>query len=376
MVAFFLIYFGVYGGLHAYFFWKARAALHFGWKGSLALGFFLLLQVLAPILIRSLERWGWEPQARILAWIGYTWFGFIFFFFSCGVCVDLYPLLLAAWRSAFHLGPARFLLAPAWGFALPLAVSAIAITYGFWEAAAPRVERVTLHNPKIPPGTVIRVAQISDLHLGLLIRGRYLGKVMDTLRRENPDILLSTGDLVDGDMNHLEGLSERLAAFNPPLGKYAVTGNHEYYAGLDQALDFTRSCGFSVLRGETASPLPHLILAGVDDVQGKAFHQAAGVPEAELLAGIPRGAFVLFLKHRPVLERDSQTLYDLQVSGHTHKGQIFPFSLLVELAYRYPSGLVALATGNSLYTSRGTGTWGPPMRVLSPPEVTIFELRN
>jgi uncharacterized protein len=375
MAAFLLIYFGVYGSMHAYLFWKARRALEFGWRGGLALAFLMLLQMLAPILIRLFERAGWEHAARLLAWVGYTWFAMVFLFLSYGLCIDVAHLVLGILGAGFHRDAARFFLPAAWAFGLPLAVSLIAMGYGLWEASAPRVERLVLHSSKMPPGTRLVIAQISDVHLGLLVRDRYLSKVVAILEREKPDLIVSTGDLVDGDMNSLDGLWEKLAVLHPRLGKYAVTGNHEYYAGLEQALGFTRRCGFTVLRGESALAGERLALAGVDDIQGRYFKQVAGLPEGELLAALPRDRFILLMKHRPLVDDGSEGAFDLQLSGHTHKGQIFPFNLLVALVNRYPSGLVALRGGGELYTSRGTGTWGPPMRVFSPPEVTIIELK-
>jgi hypothetical protein len=228
----------------------------------------------------------------------------------------------------------------------------------------------------MPPGVVLRVAQISDLHLGLIVREGYLRKVVAILEREKPDILVSTGDLVDGEMNRLDGLSQLLAEVRPPLGKFAVTGNHEYYAGLPQALEFTRNCGFRILRGEAVDLGDGLVVAGVDDVQGWRFGTAEGPTAEALLGTLPRDRFVLFLNHRPVVEDASAPAIALQLSGHTHRGQIFPFHVAVALANRYPSGLASIPGGGKLYTSRGTGTWGPPMRVFSPPEVTLFEIRN
>lgn len=373
MATFLLIYFGVYGSMHAYLYWKAFRAFSFGWKAGAALALLMLLQMLAPILVRFCERAGWERTARFLAWEGYTWLALVFLFLSFGLGVDLLRVLLGLLRAALHGAPG-FAISHAWAFGLPLALSAAVMVYGLWEASVPRVERLALKSPKLPAGSVVRIAQISDLHLGLLVRERYLGRVVDLLVREKPDLLVSTGDLVDGEMNHLDGLSERLAAVRPPLGKFAVVGNHEVYAGLDQALDFTRRCGFAVLRGETADVGDLLVVAGVDDEHAARFAGGRGKGEGQLLEGLAQDRFVLFLKHRPPIKEAPARRFDLQLSGHTHGGQIFPFSIPVNLAYHYPAGLAPLPGGGSLYTSRGTGTWGPPMRVLNPPEITLIEV--
>jgi hypothetical protein len=188
--------------------------------------------------------------------------------------------------------------------------------------------------------------------------------------------LVATGDLVDGRINHLDGLSEIFREIHPPLGKYAVTGNHEFYAGIGSSLDFTRRAGFTVLRGEAVTVGNVLRLVGVDDPAGRSFGPAPGRSEEELLGNGPSPLFTLLLKHRPFLSPAARKAADLQLSGHTHNGQIFPFRLLVRIWYPLLSGLYESKNGAALYTSRGTGTWGPPMRFLSPPEMTIIDIER
>jgi hypothetical protein len=117
-----------------------------------------------------------------------------------------------------------------------------------------------------------------------------------------------------------------------------------------------------------------LNLAGVDDPAGQTLGLAAGLPEKELLSSLPRDKFTVFLRHRPIVDRDSLGLFDLQISGHTHKGQIFPFVILTRFFFPYYSGFFELPGRAVLYVSRGSGTWGPPIRFLAPPEVTVYEL--
>jgi hypothetical protein len=188
----------------------------------------------------------------------------------------------------------------------------------------------------------------------------------------NPDLLVSTGDLVDGQMDGLRGLDVELAKVTAPHGKFAVLGNHEVFAGVTPSSAFTARSGFRLLRGEAVSMSDWLTVAGVDD---PALGQGGkeGAPEEALLLPLPKERFTLLLKHRPTLKRESEGLFDLQRSGHVHKGQIFPFNLITRLAYPLPVGLSRPA-GSWLYVSRGTGTWGPPLRVLAPPEVTVIDL--
>jgi hypothetical protein len=186
-------------------------------------------------------------------------------------------------------------------------------------------------------------------------------------------MLVSTGDLVDGQINSLEGLADMIKEINPRYGKFAVLGNHEYYAGLKQAIAFKKAAGFTLLRGEGISIDGIINLIGVDDPAAKYFNGYDESMEKHLLASFPRERFTILLKHRPLINKDSLGLFDLQLSGHVHKGQIFPFSLLTKIYYPKDAGLLR-ANGGMLYVSRGSGTWGPPIRFLAPPEVTVIDI--
>jgi predicted MPP superfamily phosphohydrolase len=218
------------------------------------------------------------------------------------------------------------------------------------------------------------VAQISDVHLGLIVGKSRLNRILEKVKDASPDILVSTGDLVDGQMDELDTLTDMIKNIPTTYGKFAVTGNHEFYAGLDRALAFTKKAGFTILRGKGLTISNILNIAGVDDPAGKRYVPSLLVSEKALLEKMPGDKFTLFLKHQPVISSESIGRFDLQLSGHTHKGQIFPFYLFTKLFYRMHSGLSKLNGNALLYVSRGSGTWGPPVRFLSPPEVTIIDI--
>lgn len=377
MSLFLLVFFAVYGSVHAYALLKARAALGFGWGTALALSPVLALLAAAPVIVHFLDRHGMEGSARAASWIGYVWMGILFFFFWMNVAVDVVNLAVRAAGALTGRWTAPLLVSGRAPFLALAALAAAFSAYALVEARHIRVERVRIESGRLPAAAApLRIAQISDVHLGLVVRHARARAIADAVRRENPDVLVSTGDFVDGEINHLEGLAEIFAEIRPPLGKYAVTGNHEFYAGIGQSLAFTRRAGFTVLRGESVAAGDGLRIAGVDDPAGAAFGADVRRQEAATLGQAPSRGFTLFLKHRPWLSGSSRGLFDLQLSGHTHAGQIFPFRLLVRIWYPLLSGLRPLDGGGSLYTSRGTGTWGPPMRFLSPPEVTIFEIEG
>jgi len=180
-------------------------------------------------------------------------------------------------------------------------------------------------------------------------------------------------------MDRLNNLAAMLATLNPPLGKFAIAGNHEFYAGIRQSGRFLRAAGFNLLRNDGFKLNGLINLVGVDDPAGKRRYPQngqVGKEEKILLANSDSERFTLLLKHRPTVEMESIGQFDLQLSGHTHGGQIFPFNLITRLYYSNQRGLYRLDKGSVLYVSRGTGTWGPPMRFLSPPEVTVIELQR
>ena len=371
-MTFFIFVILFYGGMQVYA--MTKAVLAFDLTGPWRLGMYAwaLLMTVAPLLIRQLERCDCHVLTVAVAWFIYGWMGFTFLFFWLGLAFDALGLLARVVRAPWMEGPPPFYIVLA---------AALAVTgYGLFEAAQTRVERVVIRSPKLPPELGrVRIVQLSDMHLGVMIGPRRLGRILEQVRALNPDLLVATGDVVDGQADHLDGLAPLFETLHPRLGKYAVTGNHEHYVGLDVALGFHERAGFTMLRGAAVEVAPGLMLAGVDDAgrprPGVTSPVRGGLDdEARLLAGLPRERFIVLLKHRPVVDERALGLFDLQLSGHIHGGQIFPFGLLVHLVHPVDMGLNPLPGGADLYVSRGTGTWGPPLRVLAPPEITLIEL--
>lgn len=375
MSLFLLTIFSIYSAVHVYAFFKVKAAFPFGAGTGILLGIFLVVMAFAPILVRILERHGYEYSGRLMAYIGYSWMGIIFLFFTLSLLTDLYHLFVHGAGLIFHKDMGLLIPSARIAFLAPLFLALGLALYGYFAALNIRPEMITLRSPKIPEAIGhLRIAQISDVHLGIIVREERLRKILRVIREANPDILVSTGDLVDGQIDSLAGLAEALQVIQPQYGKYAITGNHEFYAGLPQALEITRRAGFTVLRNEAVTVSGIINIAGVDDPTGKYFGLSGGMPEEELLSLLPRDKFTLLLKHQPSVRINSLGLFDLQLSGHTHNGQIFPFRYMVQLFFSHIAGWYDLPKGSHLYVSRGTGTWGPPIRFLSLPEVTVIDL--
>ena len=374
-ITFIAVYLSVYGGTHLYAFVKLKNGLTLSTWVSTGLAVFMGVMVLAPILTRIAERYGYETVARGMAYIGFIWMGFLFVFVSVLFFFDVYRLFLSIGRFVFQT---YFLsMTPTAGFTcvVSMLIACSVMGYGFFEALNIRLEHVTITTDKLPKGMDrLRIAQISDVHLGALVGEIRLKRILDKVKTAAPHMLVSTGDLVDGQMDQAERLATMLREIEAPHGKYAVTGNHEYYAGLSRSLDFTKKAGFVLLRGETRTPPDSIHIAGVDDPAGRSSEAVGNNSESRLLSTLSDDLFILLLKHQPVVDRNSAGHFDLQLSGHTHNGQIFPFSLLTRLFYNIHPGLTRLREGSFVYVSRGSGTWGPPVRFLSPPEVTLIEI--
>jgi len=373
MSLFLISFLSLYGGMHLYAFTRLRAAFSPGHATTIALAGWMALMTIAPLLVRMTEGAGLERAARLTAWPGYF----------CTALTTADSLRILAWLSQriFKTAIPTCLNATI-TCEIALILALIASGYALYEARSIRTEQVTITTDKLPPGVhSIRVVQISDVHIGLLFRETRLAAVLQAVRDARPDILVSTGDLVDGRLSREDVISQldRIAAMLADIptrgGKFAVTGNHEYYAGLQQALEFTRKAGFSVLREQSVVLPAGITISGVDDSTGQRRDlPPVPPPESSLLHALSSGQFKLLLKHRPLVAETGNDHFDLQLSGHVHNGQIFPFNLLVRLLFPIPCGTTKADNGSTIHVSRGSGTWGPPMRLLAPPEVTVIDI--
>lgn len=362
------VFFSIYSAIHAFCYFRLRVLLwdHFGFRLLFIL--FMILMMIAPIAARFLEYYGHDGPARILALIGYTWMGFILLFLWGAFFISLVewigrllnPILPFHWPQLTGRTPMTILLG-----------SVILIgLYATFESFQIKVERLQIATAKLPAQvTRLRIVQVSDIHLGLTARERRLKSILQIAARQNPDILVSTGDLLDGSVLHLNRLAELFQQVQTKHGKYAVTGNHEFYVGLGNSIAFHDKAGLQLLRGEFRT-IPGLInIVGVDDQHIKSSKDAAA-----LLSSNSNGLFTLFLKHRPDIDTKTLGLFDLQLSGHTHAGQIYLYNFLVARFYPYLKGYIELSSGSRLYVNRGSGTWGPQMRLFTHPEVTVIDI--
>ncbi len=264
-----------------------------------------------------------------------------------------------------------------------VAVTAALLVWGYAEAMrVPRVRNVDVHIDRLGPGLDgLRVALITDTHYGPLDRARWSAAVVDRVNGLDADVVCHTGDIADGTVEAREEQASPLALVRATSMRAYVTGNHEYISEAQGWLDYLESIGWEALHNRHVvleRSGDRLVIAGVDDATAKGSGQPGHGANLDVaLAGVDRGLPILLLAHQPKqIFSAVRAGVDLQISGHTHAGQIWPFNFLVRLDQPVVRGLSRHGDRTQLYTSSGTGFWGPPFRVFAPSEITLLTLRR
>ncbi len=315
--------------------------------------------------------------AQPFAWIAFTWMGFAFLLFVALLGGDLVrgAVTLAAKAGiGAPIDPARRQFV-ARAIAIFAGVAAGGVGLRGIVAARARVQAKSVQvalNGLSSAGRGYRILQLSDVHIGPTIGHDWLAEVVATVNAEKPNLIVITGDLVDGSVADLAAHVAPLKDLEATDGVYFVTGNHEYYSGADAWLAHLETLSVKPLRN-TRVALEHFDLAGVDDAMAAGDGHGADYERA--LGGRPTERPLVLLAHQPKqIVHAAKYGIDLQISGHTHGGQISPFQFLVPLQQPYVAGLYRHDGRAQIYVSRGTGYWGPPMRVGAPAEITRIEL--
>ena len=355
----------------------------------------IVATLLAPVITIVLRRSGFDNAGlHLLTWAGYLGVGFLSFVFSYVVIRDLVWLPVAAVKkikariakSAQHREEIRPIESPSRrGFLVNSMnygiLAAAALTTGFGVAEAkqtPQVKRVPVPIDKLPPDLKgFRIVQITDIHVNPTFRRTNVEEIVEVVNTLKADVVALTGDLVDGSVDQLGYDVAPLAQIQSVSGNFFVTGNHEYYSGVLEWVEEIRRLGFTVLLNEhqiIARGKAKLLLAGVTDYRGGNFLSSHRSDPQKALDGAPPADVKILLAHQPKnIFSAARAGYDLQISGHTHGGQFFPWNLLVGFAQPYVYGLHT-HENTQIYVSRGTGYWGPPVRVGSPSEITLIEI--
>jgi uncharacterized protein len=353
--------------LHLYVFWRAATVPHIARRVPpkvICLSGAVLCALFA--LARSAGHGSSGPVAGVVEFVGMTWMATLFLLFAA--------LLAADAGTAFGILLPK--LAPSirgWALVAGGALAVIALVQGLRPPAVVHYEVRLAGLPSKLDGTVI--VAVSDLHLGNQLGERWLEARAAQIRSQRPSLVVFLGDVVEGHGRPADNLLPIFRRIRAPLGVWAVTGNHEYHHGTGDGLKVLEDAGFQVLHDMWTQVCPGLILAGVDDLTSRRRSGEGARPLAEALAGRPAGATVL-LSHTPWYSQEAATLgVGLMLCGHTHGGQIWPFGELTRLEYPLLGGRYEVG-GATVLVCRGTGTWGPRMRLWRRGEILRVTLRS
>jgi uncharacterized protein len=300
--------------------------------------------------------------------LGHTWLGIISISLSTFIVADLLRIFFRTQQFRYFSTIGALIL-----ILLATAYSLYNISHYLV------VKEIKLKIEKLPEElSGFRVVQISDIHFDLTTSPERVRKMVDLVNKQNPDLVLMTGDLLDGRICEVNGICDELKKIKSKYGFYGVTGNHEFYAGIPNFLEVAQNSGMTVLRGENVLIAGNIELVGIDDTEVERFtgkkldmSKAFSTPQA-----VDAKKPIILMSHRAHLFDEAVKLgTDLQLSGHYHVGQIPPLDLVVMLYYKYPYGLYKKGS-SYLYVTSGTGWWGPPMRLFSKSEIVTFVMEK
>jgi predicted MPP superfamily phosphohydrolase len=365
LLVFLAVFLSVWTVMHLYVFWRAYSVPFLA--AHLSLGFVVAV---AALLWLSFPLGMFLDRSRVevprpVVFVGAAWLGVLFLALAALLLVDIVTgggLLLPKLAPALR----------GWALLAAAVLSAIGLTQGLRDPVVRDYEVRLEGLPKERDGLVL--VEISDMHLGTLIGHEWMAHQVERVNAMKPDLVVVDGDLVDGNVGRVEPLLPVLKRLHAPLGVWAVTGNHEFYAGLARCVKLFEDAGYTVLQDRWAEVVSGLVFAGVDDLTARRQLGRDGPAVEKALSGRPAGATV-FLSHSPLkAEVAAKAGVGLMLSGHTHDGQIWPFGYFVHFVYPLLGGRYQVG-GMSVIVCRGTGTWGPRMRLWLPSEIVRITLR-
>jgi len=379
---------------YAYLGWRLIAPAKLGSPWNLLAWIALAVLFILPLVSTVLMRY-YEKMTDPFTWIAYVGLGFISFMITLLLTRDIIWLVWSGLGKGYilvhDLFAAPSLKSPAdpvrrefllqMSNLVVLGASAALTTYGMYEARRkPGIVRISVPIKGLDPDLHgFSIVQITDIHAGLTVRRNWIETIVAEVQKLSPDLIAFTGDLADGTVAHLSADVEPFGALQASAGKYFVTGNHEYFTGVMPWLEEIKRLGFDVLINEHRV-IRHngcsFVLAGVTDSIAEHFLPQHKPDLEASLRGVPAAAVRILLAHQPhTLYQANKLGFDLVISGHTHGGQFFPWNFAAAIGQPYISGLHCY-NGTWIYVSRGTGYWGPPVRVGARSEITVITLEQ
>lgn len=376
-IIFLVIVLSVYFLTNFYIYTRAIQSLSLtGYKLWIFRIFFLII-VLSYPLGRIIESKSIDSSfSYIFIVIGSFWMGMMLYLILSLFIIDI----IRAFNHFFHFFPKQFtenkILYGRIIFTCVLSITLIIVTYGYFNAKNIKIFEQDIFLDKLPKNkNPFTIVQISDVHLSRTINQQKLFEIANTVNSLNPDIVVITGDLVDDISANPNCIVEPLKLIKSRFGKYFVTGNHDYFGNLKAVLDNIEKSGTKVLKNEYVTIDSTFILLGLDYLYGRKGNNDNRTIN-EILIGADRKLPIVLLKHVPdKLDEAEKSGIDLQLSGHTHYGQLFPFNYITNWVYHISNGLGKF-NNLQVYVNRGVGYWGPPMRVGVSSEITKITLKS
>jgi predicted MPP superfamily phosphohydrolase len=371
-IIFFTIVLVIYGLVNSYIFVKGLHAIPVdsAWRPWFIAGFWVVAS--AFILARIMERTYPCGFTGVITWIGSFWLAFMLYFTLLAVFVDLARLV----NHFFHVFPQAFYIDYQRTKLVALMISIGLVTFvvgiGFINARIPRIKKLDLHIAKTVTGKKsLSIVMASDIHLGTLMAKRKANRLVETINSLHPDIVLFAGDVVDEDLAPVikNNLGANLIRISSKLGVYGITGNHEYIGGAEPAVKYLGEHGITMLRDTAVLVDGRFWIVGRDDRDKSRFTGKQRKKLDDIMQQVDRSYPVILLDHQPFnLEKSVEQGIDLQLSGHTHHGQLWPFNYITTAMYEISSGYKKTGMTH-FYVSNGFGTWGPPVRLGNRPEI-------
>jgi predicted MPP superfamily phosphohydrolase len=379
LAIFLTVFFVIYLGISYYIFQNGMVALH-SFAPATAVAIYIVVFVVVVLMYPFVRIVGKRLPVKIsdaLSLIGGMWFAAMLYFTLLLLALDLVYLVLQWIKPAAHYLSTHLPQINAYAFFGVLLVVALLLIYGYQNALRIRMQRLTLTLDKSIPGLQkLKLVFASDIHLGHIIGRRTLQRLVDAINAENPDLVLFPGDLVDEELQPVidKDLGIIFEQLKPKYGVFAVTGNHEYIGGANKAVEYLSKHRIRFLRDEAVEIDGTFALAGREDASSSNFVGTKRKALKNILSEINPQLPLIVMDHQPIaLQETADTGADLQISGHTHHGQMWPLQAITRRVFRLSHGYMKI--GNThFYVSTGAGSWGPRVRIGNHPEVVSITL--
>jgi len=369
-IIFFSIVLAIYGSVNYYVFIRGWQAIPQDSRWRVPYLALFLFLALSYIIGRVLEKIWLSVVSDVFVWIGSFWLAMFFYFFLIVVVIDL-ARLVNHWFPFFQLISENYVKLKQVTLLASVGIVLVIILYGFINACAFRVRNLDLVISKKTNMKKLNIAVASDIHLGTIVGRKRFCKIVNKINELNPDLILLPGDIVDEDLAPVirENLGDALLHLKSKFGVYAVTGNHEYIGGVEPAVKYLNEHGVAVLRDSVVKIDESIFIVGREDRSIRQFSGNQRRSLTELMNQVDKNFPIILMDHQPFgLNEAAENGVDLQLSGHTHHGQIFPNNFITNAVYEKSRGYLKKGATH-IYVSCGVGTWGPPVRLGSRPEI-------